>query len=82
MYLYDEANIQYQDIEMSAGIIVLNNNNNEVFAAGITDSTGYTQRPVFKQGNNVVEPDSIIFNHKTKKALIYNSRTKMANSIF
>lgn len=76
MYLYDKANIQYQDIDLSAGIIILNNNNNEVFAAGIVDSTGYTQRPVFKQGSNEVEPDSIIFNHKTKKALIYNSRTK------
>ena len=76
MYLYDEASITYEDIELTAGIIILNNNNNQVFAAGIKDSTGYTQRPVFKQGNNVVEPDSIIFNHKTKKALIYNSRTK------
>ena len=76
MYLYDEASIKYEDIELTAGIIILNNNNNQVFAAGIKDSTGYTQRPVFKQGNNVVEPDSIIFNHKTKKALIYNSRTK------
>lgn len=76
MYLYDEASITYGDIELTAGIIILNNNNNQVFAAGIKDSTGYTQRPVFKQGNNVVEPDSIIFNHNTKKALIYNSRTK------
>ena len=76
MYLYDEAMIQYQDIEITAGIIILNNNNNQVFAAGITDSTGYIQRPIFKQGSNVVEPDSIIFNYKTKKAIIYNSRTK------
>jgi len=76
MYLYDKAKIVYGDIELTAGIIVLNNNNDNVFAAGIKDSTGYTQRPVFKQGSNVVEPDSIFFNYKTKKALIYNSRTK------
>ncbi|NBC57515.1 MAG: LPS-assembly protein LptD, partial [Bacteroidetes bacterium] len=76
MYLYDEAKIQYGDIELTAGRIILNNNNDNVFAAGIKDSTGYTQRPVFKQGSNVVEPDSIFFNYKTKKALIYNSRTQ------
>ncbi len=76
MYLYDKAKIQYGDIELTAGIIILNNNNDKVFAAGIKDSTGYTQRPVFKQGNNVVEPDSIFFNYKTKKALIFNSRTQ------
>jgi len=76
MYLYNEAKILYEDYELTAGQIVLNNNNNQVFAAGITDSTGYAQRPVFKQGNNVIEPDSIYFNFKTKKALIYNTRTK------
>jgi lipopolysaccharide assembly outer membrane protein LptD (OstA) len=76
MYLYDKAKVVYGDIELTAGIIILNNNNDNVFAAGIKDSTGYTQRPVFKQGSNVVEPDSIFFNYKTKKALIYNSRTK------
>ena len=76
MYLYDEAKIVYGDIELTAGIIILNNNNDKVFAAGIKDSTGYTQAPVFKQGSNVVEPDSIFFNYKTKKALIYGSRTQ------
>ncbi len=76
MYLYDEAKIVYEDFELEAGTIVLNNNNNQVFAAGITDSTGYVQSPVFKQAGNVVEPDSLFFNFKTKKALIYGSKTK------
>jgi lipopolysaccharide assembly outer membrane protein LptD (OstA) len=76
MYLYDEAKIVYGDVELTAGVIVLNNNNNQVFAAGIKDSTGYVQKPVFKQGSKVVEPDSIVFNYKTKKALIFNSRTQ------
>jgi lipopolysaccharide assembly outer membrane protein LptD (OstA) len=49
---------------------------NEVYAGRIKDSTGaYTQYPNFKQGANVIEPDSIRFNFKTKKALIWNSRT-------
>ena len=75
--LYDKAEIYYQDIELKAGIIVLNYEKNEVYAGRIKDSTGaYTQYPNFKQGGNVIEPDSIRFNFKTKKALIWNSRTE------
>lgn len=47
-----------------------------MYAGRIKDSTGkYTQFPNFKQGANVVEPDSIRFNFKTKKAIIWNSRS-------
>jgi lipopolysaccharide assembly outer membrane protein LptD (OstA) len=75
--LYDKAELYYQDIELKAGIIVFNYEKNEVCAGRIKDSTGtYTQYPNFKQGTNVVEPDSIRFNYKTKKALIWNSRTE------
>ncbi len=77
MYLYNEASIDYGDISLKAGLIILNNEKNEVYAYGIVDSLGnYTQAPVFKQGQRVVEPDSIRFNFKTKKALIYSSRTE------
>ncbi len=74
--LYDKAELYYQDIELKSGIIVFDYQKNEVYAGRIKDSTGaYTQSPVFKQGKNVVEPDSIRFNFKTKKALVWNSRT-------
>jgi lipopolysaccharide assembly outer membrane protein LptD (OstA) len=74
--LYDKAELYYQDIELKAGLIVFNYEKNEVYAGRIKDSTGaYMQLPTFKQGSNVVEPDSIRFNYKTKKALIWNSRT-------
>ena len=74
--LYDKAELYYQDIELKSGIIVMDYEKNEVYAGRIKDSTGkYTQYPNFKQGTNVVEPDSIRFNFKTKKALIWNSRT-------
>ena len=74
--LYNKAELYYQDIELTSGIIVLDYEKDEVYAGRIKDSTGkYTQLPVFKQGANVVEPDSIRFNFKTKKALIWNSRT-------
>jgi len=77
MYLYNEAEIIYGEMQINAGLIIVDNIKNEVYAYGIKDSVGdYTQTPVFKQAQNVVEPDSIRFNFDTEKALIYNSRTK------
>ena len=74
--LYDKAEVYYKDIELKAGIIVIDYQNDEVYAGRIKDSVGnFTQFPEFKQGSNIVEPDSIRFNFKTKKALIWNSRT-------
>jgi lipopolysaccharide assembly outer membrane protein LptD (OstA) len=74
--LYDKAELYYQDVELKSGIIVMDYVKNEVYAGRIKDSTGaYTQFPNFKQGTNVIEPDSIRFNFKTKKALIWNSRS-------
>ena len=74
--LYDKAELYYQDVELKSGIIIMDYEKNEVYAGRIKDSLGnYTQFPNFKQGANVVEPDSIRFNFKTKKALIWNSRS-------
>ncbi|WP_339334972.1 MULTISPECIES: putative LPS assembly protein LptD [unclassified Croceitalea] len=77
IYLYNEAEIYYQDTELKAGIIIMDYVKNEVYAGRIKDSTGtYSQLPYFKQGENVVIPDSIRFNFDTQKALIWNSRTE------
>lgn len=75
--LYNEAELYYKDVELKSGIIVLNLEKDEVYAGRIKDSAGVlTQYPNFKQGASEVQPDSIRFNFKTKKALIYNSRTE------
>lgn len=77
LYLYNDAEVTYTDIKINAGEIILDNKTNTVFAKGIKDTSGvYNQSPVFEQGTNVVEPDSIIFNFETEKALIYGSRTQ------
>ncbi|WBX74455.1 putative LPS assembly protein LptD [Tenacibaculum pacificus] len=73
--LYNEAQVTYTDIDLKAGIIVLDYKNNTVYAKGIKDSLGYHQRPVFKQGAQESEQDSILFNFKTKKALVYGVKT-------
>jgi lipopolysaccharide assembly outer membrane protein LptD (OstA) len=77
IYMYNKAYIIYEDMRIDAGEIILDYNKKEVYARGIKDSVGnYTQLPVFVQGTNKVEPDSIRFNYDTQKALIYNSRTE------
>ena len=74
--LYNEANIKYTDIDLKAGIIIVDYKKNTLFAKGIIDSTGYTQLPIFKQGGQESEQDSIIYNFKSKRALIYGLKTK------
>ncbi|WP_291866402.1 putative LPS assembly protein LptD [Maribacter sp.] len=77
IYLYNEAEIHYQDTELKAGVIIMDYIKNEVYAGRLRDSLGnYSQLPYFKQGSNVVIPDSIRFNFDTQKALIWNSRTE------
>ncbi len=77
IYLYNEAELYYQDTELKSGIIVLDYEKNEVYAGRLKDTAGvYTQAPYFKQGASIVEPDSIRFNFDTEKALIWNSRTE------
>ncbi|MHA3787093.1 putative LPS assembly protein LptD [Flavobacterium hauense] len=74
--LYNKAELFYKDIELKAGKIIMKYDKDEIFAGRIKDSLGnYSQYPYFKQGNNVVEADSIHFNTKTKKARIWNSRS-------
>lgn len=74
--LYNEAEIKYQDFELKSGIIVFNYDTNEIYAGRIKDSLGnLSQPPIFTQGSQVVEPDSIRYNTKTQKALVWQSRT-------
>lgn len=77
IYLYNEAEVYYQDTELKSGIIIIDYEKNEVYAGRIKDSTGtLTQAPYFKQGSNEVKPDSIRFNYNTEKALIWKSRSE------
>ncbi len=76
--LYNQAQVLYEDMEIKAGVIVIDYSKNLVYAGRIKDSTGYSQKPVFTQGANVIEPDSIIFNTDSRKALIFNSATEQS----
>ena len=76
LYLYDKAELYYQDMVLKAGIIILDYAKNEVTAGRIPDSLGVLiQNPYFKQINNEIYPDSLRFNFDTQKALIWNSKS-------
>ncbi len=75
VYMYNKAFITYQTYRIDAGLIILDYNKNEVTAKGIDSAGVYSQKPIFVEGSNKVEPDSIRFNFTTKKAIVYNSRT-------
>ena len=75
--LYNQTQVQYTDIDITAGIEVIKYGIGEVYAGRLKDSLGeYSQHPVFKQGGDVIEPDSIRFNYKTQRAIIRNAYTK------
>jgi len=76
VYMYNNAYIIYGDMRIDAGLIILDYNKNEVYAKGIDSAGVYSQRPIFVQATNKVEPDSIRYNFNSKKALVYNSRTE------
>ncbi|MFC2127581.1 putative LPS assembly protein LptD [Bacteroidota bacterium] len=74
--LYNNAEINYNDINIKSGKITIDYKTNIVLAKGIKDSVGeYSQRPIFVQGSEESTQDSIIFNFKTEKAIIYGLRT-------
>lgn len=75
LILYNKAELYYQDIELRAGIIILDYQTNEVNAGRIELDSTLVQYPFFKQGSNEVNPDSIRFNFDTQKALIWNSKS-------
>ena len=80
--LYDEAELFYKDIEIRAGEIIIDYKKNLAYARGIYDTSGvYIQKPRFKQGSQESEQDSLIYNFKNEKAIIYNTRTEQQGMI-
>ncbi len=71
VFLYNNAKITYQDIELTAYYIRLNLEARELYAEGVEDSTETTvQKPVFKQGSEEFESETMRYNFETEKAFI------------
>jgi len=77
VFLYNNAEVNYGDINLKAGKIDIDWATNTIKATGIPDSTGaLTQRPVFTQAGKVYETDTISYNFDSKKGLIQQVRTE------
>ncbi|MDO4880204.1 MAG: putative LPS assembly protein LptD [Capnocytophaga sp.] len=79
--LYNQTNIAYADTDLKAGASVINYEKREAYAGRIKDSVGeLVQAPEFKQGDQLIEPDSIRFNYVTKRAIIKNAYTTQSEN--
>ena len=75
--LYGGSKVKYQNLELEADIINIAIDSSLVHASGRIDSTGnVTGKPLFRQGSDEYEPDSISYNFKTRKAFITNVYTQ------
>ena len=69
VFLYGKARVKYEDFELEADYIRLDQKNNSLFASGITNPKTklYTGKPLVTQGAEPpLSTDSLFFNYKTK----------------
>jgi hypothetical protein len=71
VYLYNNATVTYQDIELTAYFIELDLQTKEIYAEGKLDSTEtLVQKPVFRQGAEEYDSETMRYNFETEKAFI------------
>ena len=76
VYMYKEAQVNYEDIELKAYKTEFDMASKIVYANGGRDSLGlYLEAPVFKQGKDEYDADSMSYNFETKKGIIHQIKT-------
>ncbi len=77
IHLYNKAQVTFGDFKLNAGFIQIDLKTNIVFAKGILDSNKVVvQKPVFIQGKDEFEADSLRFNIQSKKGKIFSLKTE------
>lgn len=75
--LFGDANVVYENMTVTAEVIEIDYSTNIVTAYGLPDSTGkLSGTPVFKDGEQEMNAEKIMFNLKSKKGKIFNALTK------
>jgi len=75
--LYGKAKVKYVDMNLESEFIEIDYTKNLVTAYGKKDSLGKNVgTPIFKDGEQTMEAEKIMYNLKTKKGKIYNALTK------
>ncbi|MDA3892642.1 MAG: putative LPS assembly protein LptD [Salinivirgaceae bacterium] len=71
VYLFGDATITYEDIELSAAYIEVDMEENILYAEGVKDSLGnLSGQPVFTQDGETMQATSLTYNVKTEKGFI------------
>ena len=80
VFLYGDAIVKYQNMELKAAYIEYDMESGEVFAEGRPDSTdAIAGKPIFKEGEKVFKMEQMRYNFNTKKARIYGVITEEAD---
>jgi hypothetical protein len=77
VFLFNESDVKYDEIELKSFHVELDIEKNEIFAFGALDSVGKpTGRPLFKDRDETFESDTLRYNFKSKKGRIIGVRTE------
>lgn len=80
IYLYGDAFVEYESMNLKAEFIEIDNEKNTVTAYGTKDSlSNDVGTPVFKDGQQEIACRKMIYNLKTKKGKIFDVLTKEAD---
>lgn len=81
-YLYGDAKVNYEDIELTSAYMEYDFSTNIVYAAGAKDSVGNDiGLPNFKKGSETFTSQTLSYNFKTKKGVISNIRAEQEGGI-
>ncbi len=80
VFMYEKAQVNYENIELKAAYIEVDWNTKNVFSAGLRDSTGKLYgMPVFKEGDDEFKADTMRYNFGTKKGKVYHVVTQQGD---
>ena len=82
-YLYGNARVKYEDFELDADYIRVDQKNHLLFAKGSIDpiTKRYVGRPISKQEKDKpLLSDSLLFNYKTKRGKLWNPASDQEGS--
>jgi hypothetical protein len=80
IYLYKAAKVEYQNINLESDYVEFDMDNSTVMAAGLVDTSGKVAgKPVFTQGNEKYDSDTMMYNFKSHKGIIKYVVTKQGD---
>jgi len=82
VFLVNAAKVNYGEIEIKADSIVIDMKTNLIYAVGRIDTTGkISGKPVFKEGSQEYEADTLTYNFKTHNGFAKNIITKQEGGL-